>query len=132
MIRWQPPWPMIKISEVEWIILRDDPTYPVAVVRELPERTPDRYRIVRWAPRSEDRRLFGYAPSLEAADLAVTFTGPEPDMGITRLSTERPEDWGRFERWFWTQASDQLVLECGPGWVQLERMYRARAAVERQ
>lgn len=120
VIRWQPPWPLVKISDVEWVVLRDDPRHPAALIRELPARTQDRYRIVRWAPLSEDRRLFGYFRSLEQADMAVTFMGGEPDVGITRLSLERSPEWGRFERWFWSQASERMLLEMRPQWLTQE------------
>ncbi len=34
VIRWQPPWPLVKISDVEWVVLRDDPRHPAALIRE--------------------------------------------------------------------------------------------------
>jgi len=117
VIRWLTPWPMIQISDVEWVIIRDDPRHPVALVRELSERPQNRYRVVRWAPRSEDRRLFEYLPSLEQADMAVTFVRREPDSGVTMLSSERSPEWGRFERWFWSQTSERMLLEMRPHWL---------------
>jgi len=35
VIRWQTPWPMIQISESEWVIMRDHPARPAALVRHL-------------------------------------------------------------------------------------------------
>jgi hypothetical protein len=119
VIRWTTPWPLVQVSDVEWVILRDDPAHPAALVREIPNR-PNRYRVVRWAPRSEDRRLFEYFPSLELADMAVTFVGREPDAGITRLSTERSPEWARFERWFWSQCSERIQLEMRPPWLTMD------------
>ncbi len=128
VIRWVTPWPAVQISDVEWIIIRDDPAHPAALIRELPNR-PNRYRVVRWAPLSEDRRLFEYFTSLEQADMAVTFLGREPDAGITRLTSERSPEWGRFERWFWSQTSERMLLEMRPAWLYGATIARARASV---
>jgi len=123
--RWQPPWPMIAVSDCEWLIVRDDPAKPAALVRFLPDGpSGGRYRVVRWAPRSEDRRLFEYLPTLEKADMAVTFVEREPRGSTAPLTDDRPADWERFERWFWSQASDRLVRDCGPAWVIRERLLR--------
>jgi hypothetical protein len=83
---------------------------------------------VRWAPRSEDRQLFEYFPTLEMADMAVTFMDKEPDTGRSALRSERSLEWARFERWFWSQAPDRLVNECLPAWVYRDRMTRRPAA----
>lgn len=122
VIRWVTPWPLIRISDCEWVVIRDDPARPAALVRHLPERPDHKYRVVRWAPRSEDRRLFEYLPSLEAADMAVTFMGEEPSTGRIALTTERSPEWARFERWFWSQASDRLAADGLPAWAYRERM----------
>jgi hypothetical protein len=125
--RWQPPWPMIAVSDCEWLIVRDDPARPAAVVRYLPDGpSGGRYRVVRWAPRSEDRRLFGYLPTLEKADMAVTSVEREPQGRTAPPTSERPADWERFERWFWSQASDRLVRYCAPTWVIRERLASGR------
>jgi hypothetical protein len=125
VIRWQPPWPMIRTGDREWIILRDDPARPVAVVRYLDDAPSGaQYRVVRWAPRSEDRRLFEYFPSLEKADMAVTFIDRDPVTGRVALTSERSPEWGRFERWFWAQASERLVREAAPSWIFRERLVR--------
>ena len=125
VIRWQPPWPMIQISEHEWIVIRDDPRRPAAVVRELPDKLDGgRFRIVRWAPRSEDRALFEYLPTLEFADMAVTFIERAPMSAPNALTAERSPEWGRFERWFWGQASEALVRDTAPAWVHRERLVR--------
>jgi hypothetical protein len=128
VIRWQPPWPLIRTSDREWIVLRDDPSKPVAVVRYL-DNAPSggQYRVVRWAPRSEDRRLFEYFPSLEKADMAVTFIDRDPVTGSTALTSERSPEWGRFERWFWSQASERLIHEAAPAWLFRERLVRRTA-----
>jgi hypothetical protein len=123
VIRWQPPWPMIRTSDREWVILRDDPSRPVAVVRYLDDAPSGaQYRVVRWAPRSHDRRLFEYFPSLEKADMAVTFVDAEPSTGNQALTSARSSEWGRFERWFWSQAEERLVRESAPAWFYRERL----------
>lgn len=124
--RWITPWPMVQISEVEWVIIRDDPQHPAALVRELPERAGNRYRVVRWAPRSEDRRLFDYFSTLEQADMAVTFMGAEPTRAAMTLSDERSPEWGRFERWFWSQASERLLYDMRPAWLTADTMTQTR------
>jgi len=95
-------------------------TADMALVRYLPDKPADRYRVVRWAPRSEDRRLFEYFPSLEMADMAVTFLGEEPSTSRTALSDQRSGDWARFERWFWSQATERFKLEAMPAWAHQE------------
>jgi hypothetical protein len=77
VIRWQTPWPLIQISGREWVIMRDHPSRPAAIVRYLDDKPDNRYRVVRWAPDPVDRRLFEYFSSLEMADMAVTFVGTE-------------------------------------------------------
>lgn len=126
VIRWITPWPLVQISEVEWVIIRDDPRHPAALVRVIPERPTAHYRVVRWAPRSEDRRLFDYFRSLEHADMAVTFMGAEPTRAATSLSDERSPEWGRFERWFWSQASERLLYDMRPVWLTNDLMTQIR------
>jgi len=48
--RWQMPWPMIQISESEWVIMRDHPARPAALVRHLDQKRDDSCQVVRWAP----------------------------------------------------------------------------------
>ena len=124
VVRWQTPWPMVQVSDVEWVIIRDDAARPVAIVRHLLDKPGDNYRVVRWASRSEDRRLFEYFPTLEKADMAVTFTGPEPRPLHTALSEGRSPEWGRFERWFWSQAPEAFRLEAMPAWAHQEARMR--------
>lgn len=113
---------MIQISDREWVVIRDTPSRPVALVRYLPEKPDDRYRVVRWAPLAEDRRLFEYFPTLEKADMAVTFMEREPSTGRAALTTARSPEWARFERWFWTQASERMRLEMTPQWLYREQL----------
>ncbi len=83
---------MIQISDCEWIIMRDDPRNPAAIVRRLTFDGETFYRIVRWAPTSEGRKLFGYVRTLEIADMCVTFVN-EPEKTAGQLSPDRPGAW---------------------------------------
>jgi hypothetical protein len=67
------PWPPIQVSDVAWVVMRNDPTQPKAVVRRFDASSehPVFFRAVTWAPTSEGRRLIGYYPTLEQADEAV-------------------------------------------------------------
>ena len=128
VIRWQPPWPLIQISSNEWIIIRDQATRPAALIRHIENKPDSPYRVVRWAPDPADRRLFGYFRSLELPDMAVTFIDGEPDTGRIALSSTRSPEWGKFERWFWSQAPERLIRECLPSWAYKERMARRTKA----
>jgi hypothetical protein len=95
--RWMPPTPMIPISDVERILIRDVHDEPAAVIREMRVGADQEYfvRIVGWAPRSEDRRLFGYARTLEMANMAVTYVD-EPEVVRRSFSIERSPEWREF------------------------------------
>ncbi len=73
---WQPPWPPIRISDDEWIIMRDSTLEPAGVVRTvtLGPRHERFYRVVTWAPSSEGRTLVGYYTTLAEADRSILFT----------------------------------------------------------
>jgi len=77
---WQPPWPPIRVGEAEWIIMRDSNREPVGVVRvvKLGPRNETFYRVVTWAPASEDRQLVGYYATLAEADRSILFTPANP------------------------------------------------------
>jgi hypothetical protein len=69
---WQPPWPPIRVSDCEWIVLRNLWVQPSAIIRRIDGPQPH-YRVVTWAPTSAERRLVGRYLTLEAADRAVLF-----------------------------------------------------------
>ena len=75
VIRWQPPWPLIQISNNERIIMRDQPGRPAALLRYLENKPDTPYRVLRWTQDPTDRCLFVYFRSLKLADMAVTFIG---------------------------------------------------------
>lgn len=72
---WQPPWPPIRISTDEWIVMRDSKTEPVAVIRrvKLGPRNETFFRVVTWAEESTDRQLVGYFASFKEADQSMLF-----------------------------------------------------------
>jgi len=86
---WVPPWPPIRIGESEWVIMRDAKNQPAAIVRTvtLGPRRETFFRVVTWAPRSEERKLVGYFESLAIADRAVLFTPRTPTSPDPRTST---------------------------------------------
>lgn len=68
--------PPIRIGEAEWIVMRDASDRPAGVVKYFaPSGAPAYFRCVSWAPRSEDRRLIGRFPTLDAAAKAVPPNG---------------------------------------------------------
>lgn len=72
------PWPPIQISDCEWIVMRHERSRPKALIRRF-DATPERttyFRVVTWAPLSNDRRLIGRYASLELADAAVLVDSP--------------------------------------------------------
>ena len=86
---WVPPWPPIIISEVEWIIMRDSKHQPAAIIRTVTmgPRNERFFRVVTWAPKSEDRQLVGYFETLAIADRSVKFDPSQPSMPDPRTST---------------------------------------------
>ena len=90
------PWPPIQISDCEWVVMRHERTRPKAVIRrfEASAGHPVYFRVVTWAPRSEDRKLIGRYASLELADEAVLADSPTqinsgPDKDRMRSSGNR-------------------------------------------
>ena len=72
------PWPPIQISDCEWIVMRHEPSRPKAVIRRFDANADHAtyFRVVTWAPRSDDRKLIGRYASLERADEAVLVDSP--------------------------------------------------------
>ncbi len=73
------PWPPIRISDTEWVVMRNSASRPKAVIRRMDADPghPPFFRAVSWAPESADRHLIGYFPTLEFADLAVLEDAPQ-------------------------------------------------------
>lgn len=65
----------IRISQDEWVIIRNNPRFPAAVIRRLhPGTELEHYRVVTFDLDPEKRRLLGRFTTLESADRAVRFT----------------------------------------------------------
>lgn len=91
MAAWQPPWPPIRVSGEEWIIMRDSRREPVGVIRTLHmgPRKELFYRVVTWAPGSAGRELVGYFRTLEEADQSIRFT-PKNELPTNRPTPRAP------------------------------------------
>jgi hypothetical protein len=90
---WDPPWPPVQISDCEWIIIRDHPDTPAAIIRRF-DATAERssyFRVVTWRPTSSGRELVGRYGTFKEADRAVTFAAgsvvPPDRMWVRQRST---------------------------------------------
>lgn len=74
---WDPPWPPIRISDCEWVVIRNYAEMPAAVIRffEATADHPTYFRAVTWRQTSQGRELIGRFPTLKDADRAVYFDG---------------------------------------------------------
>ncbi len=93
---WDPPWPPVQISDCEWVVIRNYPDMPAAVIRRF-EATAHHggyFRVVTWRPTSSGRTLIGRYETFKEADRAVLFST------ITSKSTTQPPDqmWARARR----------------------------------
>ncbi|MCU1569332.1 MAG: hypothetical protein JWR33_73 [Naasia sp.] len=69
----------VRIGRDEWVLMRDEPRVPAAVVRLIDRGGPDEhYRVVSFDLDPARRRLIGRYTSLEAADRSVLFSPPGP------------------------------------------------------
>lgn len=69
------PFPLSQARPVEWLMRTTDSQPPYAVIRRLlkgdPNRPEEWFRVVTWAPGSEERELIGYVRTIDdAATLA--------------------------------------------------------------
>jgi hypothetical protein len=68
----------IRISAVEWVVVRNNPRFPKAVIRRIdPGGSAEHYRVVTFELEPARRRLVGRYRTLEAANDAVPFDRPE-------------------------------------------------------
>lgn len=97
---WTPPWPPIETGAGEWIIMRDDIRVPVGIIRTVKLGREQRtyFRVVTYAPASEQRELVGYFDTLDEADESILFTpkqagphgGPAMSHSVTPSTTKDP------------------------------------------
>ncbi len=71
----------VRISAHEWVIIRNNPRFPKAIIRRIDPGGPhEHYRVVTFELESKDRKLIGRYRTLEAANDAVLFDNPRPDL----------------------------------------------------
>jgi hypothetical protein len=67
----------IRIGQHEWVLVRNNPRFPAALVRRLhPGTSLEHYRVVTFTLDPTERRLIGRYTTLEAADRAVRYALP--------------------------------------------------------
>jgi hypothetical protein len=68
----------IRTGRDEWVLMRDDPRIPAAVVRLIDRGGPhEHYRVVTFDVDPSGRRLLGRYTSLAAADRSVRYSPPQ-------------------------------------------------------
>lgn len=85
----KPTWPVrpkpIRVDPTTWLVVRNDPVLPKAIIRRLivTDTTTggqvERYRVVTWTLDGSGRELIGYYGTLAAADNAVRWDVAGPD-----------------------------------------------------
>lgn len=71
----------VRIGQDEWVLIRENPRFPAAVVRRLHAGTElEHYRVVSFDLDPARRMLIGRYRSLDAADAAVLFPRPNPNV----------------------------------------------------
>lgn len=67
----------IRIGRDEWVLIRNNPRLPAALIRRLHAGTElEHYRVVTFDIDPEKRQLIGRYRTLDAADAAVLYTLP--------------------------------------------------------
>lgn len=67
----------IRISTDEWVIVRNNPRYPKALIRRIDPRLPtEHYRVVTFELDPSKRMLLGRYRTLEAANDSVLYDTP--------------------------------------------------------
>lgn len=67
----------IRISVDEWVVVRNNPRFPKALVKKFSTDKGDYYRVVTFTLIPEDRVLIGRYPTLEVANDAVPYDLPD-------------------------------------------------------
>lgn len=84
----------IRISTDEWIVVRNNPRFPKAVIRRIdPGGAAEHYRVVTFDLDRANRRLVGRYRTLEAANDAVPYDRPErttPDLPPRPATAAQP------------------------------------------
>jgi hypothetical protein len=69
----------IRFDADTWLVMRNDPILPKAVIQRVHHREGDRYMVFRWDLDPAKRELMSVADSLEKANDLVRFDPPAPD-----------------------------------------------------
>jgi hypothetical protein len=94
------PRPLIRISPVEWLVMRYDEAVPAAVIRKVHltanGQCADKYRAVTFALESTERKLIGYFDNLDDADDAVLW--PNRELAAKDRRFAGYPDWSTLTR----------------------------------
>ncbi|MEF2976144.1 hypothetical protein [Subtercola sp. YIM 133946] len=72
----------IRIGWHEWVVMRNDPRYPAALIRRIdPGEPTEHYRVVSFHHDPARRELLGRFRSLEAANDSVRYTVTDRQPG---------------------------------------------------
>lgn len=70
---------LIQADSNTWLVLREFPQHPKAVIHLMTDTTgDDRYILMTWHPESSQRRMVGIHPSLRQAEAAVPWPSKTP------------------------------------------------------
>lgn len=70
---------MIQADSHTWLVLREFPQHPKAVIHLMTDTTgDDRYILMTWHPEASQRRMVGIHPSLQQAEAAVPWPSKNP------------------------------------------------------
>ncbi|GAA0989960.1 hypothetical protein [Subtercola frigoramans] len=76
----------IRINEHEWVIIRNNPRFPTALIRHIDAGGPnEHYRVVTFDLNPGLRELLGRYRTLQAANDSVLFDVPQTAPGLPPL-----------------------------------------------
>lgn len=80
---------LITIADGQWIVMREKPDEPKAVILRITDTAEDaRFMVMVWQPTPADRRMTGIYDSLEAAEKSVPWTNRPVVPGPPGMSGE--------------------------------------------
>lgn len=81
----------IRISVDEWVVVRNNPRFPKALIRRIDPGLPTaHYRVVTFELEPSQRLLLGRYRTLEAANDSVLYDTPEESLRATSVHS----NWG--------------------------------------
>jgi hypothetical protein len=69
----------IRYDQDTWLVMRNDPVIPKAVIQRVHHREGDRYLLFKWDIDPRKRQLMNVVDSLERADELVRYDIPRQD-----------------------------------------------------